>query len=194
MEISIRTKQKTTFSLFHVALLSLLISPITTVGGNQISKYADEINNPVKSLTLKEHQDYKAGNGMGFAKAAELNRYPGPRHVLDLESELELTRSQKHSTQQIFQAMKQEAIILGNELIEQERVLNALFQSQSIDKSMLIEQLNEISETRSKLRFIHLNAHLSQTELLTSKQIDLYNRLRGYGKQTHNSQHSGHSH
>jgi hypothetical protein len=31
---------------------------------------------------------------MGMAKAAELNGYPGPRHVLDLSPELHLTDAQ----------------------------------------------------------------------------------------------------
>jgi hypothetical protein len=31
------------------------------------------------------------GDGMGFAKAAELNGYPGPAHVLSVAKELNLT-------------------------------------------------------------------------------------------------------
>jgi hypothetical protein len=34
------------------------------------------------------------GEGMGMAKAAELNGYPGPTHVLTLAKELALTESQ----------------------------------------------------------------------------------------------------
>jgi len=34
---------------------------------------------------------------------------------------------------------------------------------------------------QGQVRQVHLDAHLKQTALLTSAQIDKYNRLRGYG-------------
>lgn len=39
---------------------------------------------------------------MGFAKAAELNSYPGPKHVLDLGDRLKLTTQQRQQVQAIF--------------------------------------------------------------------------------------------
>ena len=35
-------------------------------------------------------QSYLSGAGMGYAKAAELNRHPGPMHVLELADQLKL--------------------------------------------------------------------------------------------------------
>jgi len=43
---------------------------------------------------------------MGLAKAAELNHYPGPRHVLDLASELKLSEEQRLRIEQIYNTMQ----------------------------------------------------------------------------------------
>ena len=61
-------------------LLGWLILAITT--GAQ-SPYAGEESRAIKSLSASEIQALRQGHGMGYAKAAELNHYPGPRHVLD---------------------------------------------------------------------------------------------------------------
>jgi len=68
------------------------------------------------------------GEGMGFAKAAELNGYPGPKHVLDLADRLKLTPDQRQLVQAIFDRMSTSAKPLGAELVERERVLDQLFQ------------------------------------------------------------------
>ena len=39
---------------------------------------------PIKALSDHEVSALLDGHGSGFAKAAELNGYPGPTHVLDL--------------------------------------------------------------------------------------------------------------
>ena len=35
----------------------------------------------IKALSSEEVEQYLSGAGMGYAKAAELNRHPGPIHV-----------------------------------------------------------------------------------------------------------------
>ena len=42
----------------------------------------------IRALTAEEVAQIERGEGAGFAKAAELNGVPGPRHVLDLAHEL----------------------------------------------------------------------------------------------------------
>ena len=42
----------------------------------------------VNALSPDEVQQYLAGAGMGYAKAAELNHFPGPMHVLELADKL----------------------------------------------------------------------------------------------------------
>ena len=58
------------------------------------SPYAGEQSRSIKSLSQQDVADYMAGKGMGCAKAAELNGYPGPAHVLELADQLALTPSQ----------------------------------------------------------------------------------------------------
>jgi hypothetical protein len=55
------------------------------------SPYAVQESHEIKALSPHEISDLLAGNGMGLAKAAELNRYPGPRHVPELAAQLQLT-------------------------------------------------------------------------------------------------------
>lgn len=43
---------------------------------------------------------------MGLAKAAELNGYPGPLHVLELAVDLSLTAEQKAATETLFKSMQ----------------------------------------------------------------------------------------
>src|SRR4051812_3345086 len=62
------------------------------------SPYAGQEQREIKSLSADEVKDYLAGKGMGMAKAAELNEYPGPLHVLQLASELNLSPEQKART------------------------------------------------------------------------------------------------
>ncbi len=49
---------------------------------------------PIRSLTPEEIRQIEQGEGAGFAKPAELNGLPGPRHVLDLAHELDLSADQ----------------------------------------------------------------------------------------------------
>jgi hypothetical protein len=46
--------------------------------------YAGQQNRTIKALSDEDIVGLLKGDGMGFAKAAELNGYPGPKHVLDL--------------------------------------------------------------------------------------------------------------
>lgn len=41
-------------------------------------------------------------------------------------------------------------------------------------------RLDRIEESRARLRYIHLAAHLETVKLLTKEQIARYNKLRGY--------------
>ena len=41
-------------------------------------------NSDIKSLSQDDQSALLAGRGMGLARPAELNGYPGPAHVLEL--------------------------------------------------------------------------------------------------------------
>ena len=68
----------------------------------------------VSALTPEEIAGLKQGLGMGFALAAELNGWPGPAHVLELDAELRLSADQKARVKAIFDAMKKKAIAAGS--------------------------------------------------------------------------------
>ena len=174
--------------IFGLAAIVLAI----TVFANTESPYAGQEIREIKALSQQEIEAYLNGKGLGYAKAAELNQYPGPRHVLDLGSELILTEEQTRRTKVIFDAMNAQAINLGKQLVDKERELDQRFASGSIDASTLKTLLPQIGAIQTKIRFVHLNAHLEQRAILTKHQIKLYEQLRGYGT-THNSDHD-HSH
>jgi Spy/CpxP family protein refolding chaperone len=174
--------------VFGISLSALAFS----VFAGTESPYAGQEARDIKSLSQQEVEDYLNGRGMGYAKTAELNQYPGPRHVLDMAKELSLTEEQSKLSQKIFDAMKAEAMALGSQLVEKERQLDQMFAGGSIESAGLKSLLTEIATIQAKIRYVHLKAHLEQRPLLTKHQIMKYSHLRGYGN-SHGSDHT-HTH
>ena len=152
-----------------------------SVSKNAESPYKGQQLRNIKALSQKDIDGYLSGKGMGFAKAAELNHYPGPRHVLDISEKLKLSDKQLKQTQSLFNKMQANAITLGKQLIEHEQKLDQLFAQGSVDKNLLEVTLQDIGSIQAKLRNVHLRTHLEQKELLTKHQIMMYDRIRGYG-------------
>jgi len=148
----------------------------------------------IKSLTADEIQAYEEGTGHGLAKAAEQNHYPGPRHLLDLAKELQLSADQIQQIEKIKGSMSSAAIPTGKQLIKNERKLNLLFAEKKIDKAQLDAVVAESATLEGKLRLIHLSAHLEVRKLLTSEQIDKYDELRGYKSTAKTSPDAQHEH
>lgn len=144
------------------------------------SSYLGQEYREIKALSPQEISDYLSGNGMGLAKAAELNGFPGPKHVLELARELNLTAEQKSKTEELVSIMQARAIPLGRELIEEERALDRLFASRSVSTEALSSSMIRIGKLQSQVRQVHLDAHLAETALLRVEQINQYNQLRGY--------------
>jgi Spy/CpxP family protein refolding chaperone len=143
--------------------------------------YAGQQNQTIKALSDEDVSGLLKGDGMGFAKAAELNGYPGPKHVLDLGDRLSLTTEQHRQTQAIFDKMSAAAKPLGAQLVERERVLDQLFQKGEITPDRLAAETAAIGDLQGRLRDVHLSAHLETRALLRPEQITLYEQLRGYG-------------
>ena len=158
----------------------------------QSSSYAKQEEREIKALSPSKTEGYLNGAGMGFAKAAELNRYPGPKHVLDLSGKLSLSREQEEKTQKLYDAMKKEAISLGKKLIAKEKQLDRLFAREKITNPVLDSLLTEIGSIRAKIRHVHMKTHLKQKKLLTREQVSKYDSLRGYesGKALHKDHHT----
>jgi hypothetical protein len=137
------------------------------------------------SLSAKELADLEAGNGMGLARAAELNGYPGPRHVLDAanDGKLTLTADQREAVEEVFASMQRDAQAIGKHLIAEERALDGVFRSGRISEAEVGERVKKLATMQGHLREVHLRAHLATKALLTDAQIARYNELRGYSTQ-----------
>jgi len=142
--------------------------------------YSTDLKNEIKALSQEEVNGYLNGDGMGLAKAAELNHFPGPKHVLEFSNELELTEDQISKTNNLIQDMKKNAVSLGNQIIQKEKVLDSLLTNGVAEEKIVHSLLLEISQLNGELRFIHIKAHIRQKEILTGEQITLYSKLRGY--------------
>jgi Spy/CpxP family protein refolding chaperone len=144
------------------------------------SPYVGQEQQEIKALATEEIQGYLSGNGMGLAKAAALNHYPGPRHVLDLADQLQLSVEQRRHTQSLFEDMRTEAVRLGQQLIARERHLETLFAAGTITEAQVEALVADIATIHGQLRTVHLRTHLAQRHLLTSEQLRRYDALRGY--------------
>lgn len=164
-------------------LLALLVSALAF--SQPASNYAGQQNREIKSMSVSEIEGYRAGKGMGLAKAAELNGYPGPKHVLDLSEQLHLTDEQIRQSNALFESMQKESIRWGVKLIDLERQLDQLFASGDVDRSRLKKMLSEIGAVKSQIRYAHLFAHIEQKKILTPDQIAMYTHHRGYGDTGH---------
>lgn len=148
------------------------------------SPYAGQESREIKALTAQEVEGYLNGLGMGLSKVAELNKYPGPRHVLELSDELGLSEQQREQSSALFDLMKKEAVDIGKTYIAKERRLNMLFESGEVTSSTVDSLLIDIGKIKGGLRAVHVKTHIKMKEILTPDQIRKYDRLRGYEKGT----------
>lgn len=157
-----------------------------------LSPYTGQEKREIKALSKEEIDGYLSGGGMGFAKAAELNHYPGSRHVLDLADQLQLSAEQRKRTQAIFESMNSQAMSLGKQLVEKEHLLDSRFAEGTISDAELEKFVTEFSAIQGKLRAVHLRAHLAQRVVLTTDQVKLYDAHRGYQQPEADDPHAGH--
>src|SRR6516165_3371207 len=160
---------------------SLVIVATTATGIAQTtSPYAGQEQRTIKALSDEEIRDLLEARGMGLAKAAELNSYPGPLHVLQLANELGLSDAQRKGTDSLYANMRQRALSIGRQIVEAERTLDRAFANGAIEPATLPSQVRAIATLQGELRAVHLEAHLAQRSLLTPEQIAQYDVIRGY--------------
>jgi Spy/CpxP family protein refolding chaperone len=165
----------------RITLIVLTLSfGVTITNAQHASPYADLQSRPIKALSEQQISDLRTGRGMGFALAAELNGYPGPLHVIEFASKLELSAEQRQRMDALFASMKAEATALGEALIGEEAALDRLFASREISTDALIAATNKIGATQAALRAAHLMYHLATVEVLNPVQVEKYAELRGY--------------
>ena len=151
--------------------------------------YSGQEKREIKALSDEEVKQYLSGAGMGYAKAAELNRYPGPMHVLELADKLALTPEQRAATQKLMDAHKAEARKIGARLVEAEQRLEALFRSGGVAQDTLAQAVARAAAAQGEYRLAHLETHRRMRALLSADQAARYHELRGYGSAEHRHKH-----
>ncbi len=147
---------------------------------NPSQPYTGLETRPIKALAPNRVDDLLAGRGAGYALAGELNHYPGPRHVLDLATELQLTPDQDQAARDVLAPMDQQAKLLGSQLVDLEAQLDQAFADGSITDDRLSLLTGQIAQLDGQLRAVHLAAHVKMRAVLTPEQVGRYDRLRGY--------------
>ena len=182
------TRSTTVRVLADLALTALLLACAGLAAAELSPQHAHGESQPyrglqtrsVASMSASDIEQIENGSGWGLALPAELNGYPGPRHVLDLADELGLSRQQSDQTRKVFEQMRAEAVKIGAAFIAAERALTRAFGDRQVDAGRLDELLNEAALQRRRLRYTHLAAHLEMARILTDDQIRRYDMLRGY--------------
>lgn len=158
------------------------------------SPYAGQQARGIKALSEKEIQDLLDGAGMGYARAAELNRYPGPMHALEHAAALELSAAQRSQLDRLLKRHKAEARNLGARVVELERELDTLFASQAASPDSVDRVLRLLAKAQARLRGSHLKTHLETTALLSPAQVNRYVEARGYADANASAPNATHRH
>lgn len=178
------------------SIAPLLLIPLLLIGAGALAEtsapYAGQQQRAIKALSASELRGLESGAGLGMAKAAELNHYPGPLHALELAEELQLNESQRQQIQAIYQQMKVDAIKQGKKLIDAETALDRLFANGNATREAVERVLAQIGTLRAQLRGVHLNAHVALRPLLSDHQVARYDQLRGYTAANSTHHHKGH--
>jgi len=166
----------------HLAIAVLVAATLVTkLALAQHKPYAGEAAREAKALSAEEIEQYRAGAGMGYAKAAELNHFPGPMHVLEFASQLGLSEKQRAATEQLMAAHKRDARAIGTKLVDAESRVEALFRSGKVEDAVLAKAVRESAALQGEYRLSHLETHRRMRALLTQEQVARYDELRGYG-------------
>lgn len=170
----------------HLAALLLALGIANAQGQ---TPYAGQHERSIKALSDEEIRQYLAGAGMGYAKAAELNGFPGPMHVLELADELRLSAGQREATRRLMESHKADARALGAKRIEAEKRLNSVFQGGKVDEQSLAEAVRAAAALEGDYRLSHLETHRRMRLLLSDEQVTRYNQARGYSSPAGHSPH-----
>ena len=177
---------QSTMTLRKFALIGLLfpVAAYAQHAEHQQHQNTDHQGQHTSSLSADDITGLQEGRGMGMARPAELNGYPGPLHVLELADALGLTMDQRMEAQRLREALLAKAQPLGAQIVERERRLDMMFVQQRADREMIEAATAEIGRLRAQLRAVHLNAHVGMYATMTSEQRARYSSLRGNDEPT----------
>ena len=145
--------------------------------------YAGQQHSSIPGLTEEEIASYREARGMGLARPADINGYPGPLHALEQADALALTDEQRRAIQSLYDQMRTEASAIGEEFLGQYGGLELAFRNGTITPEALSEITGEIGRIEGALRATHLKYHLATRVILTTDQIGAYMKLRGYANE-----------
>jgi len=128
-----------------------------------------------------DRQSLLNAEGMGLASYAEMNGYPGPKHVIELKEQLGLTTDQLKKTEGLVKGVELSGKLTGQEIVREEEELYKLFEGATANDRTVRAGVERIGKLRGELRFIHLQAHVKMKQILSGNQIQRYNELRGHG-------------
>ena len=151
-------------------------------GAASAERLPEQVPSNIRGLSAEEIRSLRDGEGMGLARAAELNGYPGPTHLLEAarEGKIHLDAGQQEAIERIRATMKAEAQALGRQILALEAALEAGFGERRLTEAELARQIEEIGSRRAALRLAHLRAHFLTAGLLRLEQIEHYAQIRGY--------------
>lgn len=174
--------RKVTRALLMLFTAGILMTPDQAAAQDHehVSPYAGDEARDIKALSAEDIEGLLEGRGMSLALPAELNGLPGPKHVLEMKSELSLTSGQEDMVRDVFDAMITTARELGARIVELERELDRGFADRTITEGAVDDILGALAAHRANLRANHLKAHLRLLPILTDEQRMHYTRLRGY--------------
>ena len=142
--------------------------------------YAGHDKRTVASLSDADVEAMRDGKGMGFARPAEVNGYPGPMHILELASDLGLSDAQTADIEALFRRMKTRAREAGEAYVAAEMALDAAFKTRTADSQSVAQLTRDADQRRAEKRLAHLDAHIEAQRILTDTQLQRYAALRGY--------------
>lgn len=154
-------------------------------GGPDASPYAEWKGEPLRALPPDQVASLREGDGMGYALAAELNGYPGPRHILELADELALDANQRWQVQDLHNRTSEAARTIGAQLLDAYAQLDGLFRAGAANPSLVSDASRNAAILEGQLRTVHLVAHVQARDILSPHQNQLYQELRGYAEDGH---------
>lgn len=160
-----------------IAVLGVAVAQHAPHGGH--TPYAGQQLRAISSLSDAEARGFLEGAGMGLARSAELNGYPGPMHVLELEAELKLTPEQRALVATAMANVKARLRELGARYVAAENSVDDAFRS-GASADEIAARVRDAGGLLTEIRMAHLAAHLEITPHLTQMQRQRYAQLRGY--------------
>ena len=133
-------------------LLFVAAAALAGAAQAQHQPYAGQHERDIKALSVDEIRQYLAGAGLGYAKSAELNHYPGPAHALEFADKLDLTAEQRAAAKALRDAHHPEARAIGAKLVDAERSLEQLFRSGRVDEATLARAVRAASQLQGEYR------------------------------------------